>query len=159
MNDTEIRERLRDARPVPVGAPDLAPVERRARVLRWRRAGAVIVSATLAAAAIAIPLSGLHHLGEASPSQPAAGPPAISFAGLDGWKSTTETSAVSAPFDEQQIEAITSNEPLSPPAESFSYPTVLTSDQIQNLSADGVAIEARQAVFTRNTVPTRDYPP
>jgi hypothetical protein len=59
MNDTEIRDRLRDVTRAPRGVPDLRPVQRRALVLRWRRAGAVFVSAALAIAAIAIPLSGL----------------------------------------------------------------------------------------------------
>jgi hypothetical protein len=91
MNDTELRERLRDVTREPTGAPDLRPVERRARILRWRRAAAVVATAVVAIAAIALPLSGLQHLGQApapapSPAaEPAFGDGTIGFGPADGW--------------------------------------------------------------------------
>ena len=160
MNDTEIRDRLRDLTRAPRGIPDLPPVERRARVLRWRRAGAVAVSAALAIAAIAIPLSGLRHLGEASPSRPAAGPPAISFGALDGWTTSTATAPAFAPFGQPAIAATIANVALPAADPESVYPPRLTNNQIDALPADGVAIQAQQTFFTRNPMPPdSDYPP
>jgi len=153
MNDTEIRDRLRDATPVPVGTPDLGRVERRARVLRWRRAGAVVVSGALTIAAIAIPLSGLQHLGEVPPSAPAAGPPAISFAPLDGWTTSTSTAPAFSPFGEPATVAMISNLSLPAPDPASAYPPGLTNDQLKDLGAGDVAIEVQQLLFTRNAIP------
>jgi hypothetical protein len=91
MNDTELKDRLSAATEPGVGATDLARVERRARTLRLRRGLATAIAATLGIAAIALPLSGLRHLGErpAPAPSPAAetafGDGTLSFATAEGW--------------------------------------------------------------------------
>src|SRR5262245_51948676 len=92
MHATALRERIGAATEPGSGATDLARVERRARTLRLRRGLATALAAILGIAAIALPLSGLRHLGE-SPSpvpspaaEPAFGDGRIGFAGRDGWQ-------------------------------------------------------------------------
>ncbi len=63
MRDDELlKERLRRAADVPAPPWRLPAVAGRARVLRWRRAGAVAAVAAMVAAAIAVPLSRLSWL-------------------------------------------------------------------------------------------------
>jgi hypothetical protein len=64
MNDTELKDRLSSATEPGVGATDLALVQRRARTLWLRRGLATAIAGILGIAAIALPLSGLRHLGE-----------------------------------------------------------------------------------------------
>jgi hypothetical protein len=91
MNDTELKERIGAAAEQGIGPTDLARIERRARTLRLRRGLATAIAAILGIAAIALPLSGLRHLGE-SPSpvpspaaEPAFGDGTIGFAAAEGW--------------------------------------------------------------------------
>jgi hypothetical protein len=159
MNDMELRGRLRTLTEPATGTTDLKRVERRARTLRLRRGAATAIAASLAVAAIAVPLSGLSHLGEepaASPVPPPA--PAIQFAPIDGWTSTLGSSPAFTPYSEPAIAATTSNVTLPPADPASFYPPGLTSNQIDALPADGIAIEAEQLLFTRNDIPTADYP-
>ena len=142
MNDTEIRERLRDVTRAPANAPDLRLVERRARVLRWRRAGAVVVSAAIAIAAIAIPLSGLQRLGEGvtSPSpaaEPATGDGRIGFRDAAGWNSLrandTSVCVATAPFTDADVQTYAD----SVPEELGCY-----GDTLRSLPADGALVMA-----------------
>src|SRR5262245_23918178 len=109
MNDTELKDRLSAATEPAVAATDLARLQRPARTIRLRRGLAPAIAATLGIAAIALPLSGLRHLGQASPSQPAAGPRAISFAPLEGWTASTATSPAFAPFGQPASAATITN--------------------------------------------------
>jgi hypothetical protein len=159
MNDTELRGRLRTLTAPATGTTDLKRVERRARTLRLRRGVATAIAASLGVAAIAVPLSGLRHLGEepaSSPTPPAA--PAIRFAPLEGWTSTMGSSPAFTPYSEPAIAAMTSNVTLAPADPGSVYPPGLTNNQIDALPADGIAIEAKQMLFTRNDIPTADYP-
>ena len=91
MNDTELKDRLRAATEPAVGPSHLSRVERRARTLRLRRGVTTAIAAILGIAAIALPLSGLRHLGERpstvpSPAAvPAPGDGRIGFEPADGW--------------------------------------------------------------------------
>jgi len=159
MNDTELKDRLSAAAEPGIAATDLDRVERRARTIRFRRGLATAIAAILGIAAIALPLSGLRHLGQASPSQPAAGPPAISFAPLDGWTTSTTTAPTFTPFGQPATGAIIANVTLPPADPQYSYPPGLTNEQLQALGPDAVAIQAEQTFFTRNPMPTdSDYP-
>src|SRR5262249_40241117 len=91
MNDTELKDRLSAAAEPGTRATDLDRVERRARTIRFRRGLATAIAAILGIAAIALPLSGLRHLGE-SPSpvpspaaEPAFGDGTLGFAAAEGW--------------------------------------------------------------------------
>jgi hypothetical protein len=114
MNDTELKDRLSAATEPGVGATDLARVERRARTLRLRRGLATAIAATLGIAAIALPLSGLRHLGE-SPSpvpspagEPAFGDGTLGFGEADGWDrlriNDLSMSVANVPFTADDVE-------------------------------------------------------
>jgi hypothetical protein len=161
MNDTEIRERLRDVTGPPAGEPDLRRIERRAHVLRWRRAGAVVVSAALAIAAIAIPLSGLRHIGEgpavtASPvAEPATGDGRIGFREAAGWSdlraSTTSVCTTSGQIaDADRGYAI----------DAAQAGSIVCIDSAATLPPDGVAFAAWvQSGPYSWSAPTADVPP
>jgi hypothetical protein len=91
MNDIELRERLRGAVDTDPPAPRLETVVRRGRRLSIRRTIGGLVAMALAITAVAVPLSGLRHLGEgpgSTPtpaSQPAFGDGRIGMATRDGW--------------------------------------------------------------------------
>jgi hypothetical protein len=91
MNDTELRERLRGAVAGEAPTPRLEAVVRRGRWLSVRRTIGGLIAVAVAITAVAVPLSGLRHLGEAptwSPapaSQPAFGDGRIGMASRDGW--------------------------------------------------------------------------
>jgi hypothetical protein len=91
MNDTELKQRLRRVVADDPPVPRLETVIQRGRRLAVRRAIGGLVATALAITAVAVPLSGLRHLGEApgsSPtpaSEPTFGDGRIGMAARDGW--------------------------------------------------------------------------
>jgi hypothetical protein len=157
LNEAELRERLRRATDPATGGLELRPVTRRARVLRLRRVAAVVVTAALAIAAIAVPLKGLQHLGEspASSPQPATEPQAsLGFEPLDGWITSTYLTPSFSRFGEPASAAAISNVKLEARDPESVYPPGLTNNQLDALPAHGIAVEAEQILFTRNALPT-----
>jgi hypothetical protein len=152
MNDTELRDRLRTLTGSSIGTTDLKRVERRARTLRLRRGVATAIAAGLGLAAIAVPLSGLDRLGEGVPlASPSTTEPPIRFDPLDGWNTAVMSSPMFDPYTSATA-AVISNVPLTPDPDSI-YPPGLSNRQLDQLPADGIAIDAEQVLFTRNPIP------
>ncbi len=70
-DDTALKERLHNATHAPERAPGVAPIVRRARMLRSRRVAAAVAVTCLLAVAVATPMRALRHIGQAT--TPAAG--------------------------------------------------------------------------------------
>jgi hypothetical protein len=146
-DDTRLKERLRRASDVPAPAPLLEPVTRRARTLRARRGAAAALAVTLIVAALTIPFAGLRHLGEGPlPADTPTGPPAITFKTAHGWHVVMPSGAYPA-----LPGAMATNVAMPPSDGSFG---LLTNDQLNTLSADGVVVIASQWLETRNPLPS-----
>jgi hypothetical protein len=152
MNDTELRGRLRTLTGSGTGTTDLKRVERRARTLRLQRGVATAIAASLGLAAIAVPLAGLDRLGQGVPvASPSTTEPPIRFDPLDGWNTAVMSSPMFDPYTSATA-AVISNVPLTPDPDSI-YPPGLSNRQLDQLPADGIAIDAEQVLFTRNPIP------
>jgi hypothetical protein len=155
--DTLLRDRIREASVAPPPPRDLPRVARRARMLRARRAAAVLIVGCVAAAGVALPLAQLSELG--SP-QPAAGAPVLTFEPAEGWHVRTTDAEVA---DRDGVQAWASNVPFAPDEEPIGpagfYPDGWPDKTIAGLPPDGVVLVATSPLNTRNVIPaSNDFP-
>ena len=161
---TLLKERLQQAGEVTAPARRLDDVVRRARVLRWRRAGATALVACIVAAAFVASLSALQGL-DANDRHDTAGERvgAIGFEPATGWSMAASTPAspdwpptvwvTNVPFAQADLEGTRTKDGV---VRMDAGPEVT----LRQLSADGIVIEADIVYVSRNPLPRSDtFPP
>ncbi|HYY07343.1 MAG TPA: hypothetical protein VFA25_01935 [Actinomycetota bacterium] len=164
-DDVSLKGRLQLATEVVGPAPHLLDVVRRARVLRWRRAGAATVVGAIVAAAIVLPLSRLAWLGGERPTVrsdvTAVGP--IGFEPADGWNMAASDPPSSewpptvwvtnGPFAEGDVRSAHERDGVV----RFDIGPDATS---RSLASNGILITAQVVYVSRNALPPSDaFPP
>jgi hypothetical protein len=161
---TFLKERLQQAAELTAPARRLDDVVRRARVLRWRRAGATALVASIVTAAFVASLSALGGLGAKDPRDTADGHVgAIGFEPANGWNMAASDPISSAwpptvwvsnvPFAERDIRG------------GHEKDGVLRLDvgpeaTIEELPARGIVITANILYASRNKLPPNEtFPP
>lgn len=142
-DDTALKERLRRASDGLTPEAGLGPVARRAGRLRARKALALTLAVCAIVAAIAIPLSGLRHLGAGR--RPAEGGKSIiTFEPSAGWNVADASSSAASP------DTWTTN--VAPPPDDGTTGGIPNS-LLEGLPAHGIAINAGQWLATENPLP------
>ena len=160
---TLLKERLQQAAEVTAPARRLDDVVRRARVLRWRRAGATALVACVVTAAFVASLSALQGLDANDHHTAGGGVGAIGFEPATGWNMAANAPAspdwpptvwvTNVPFAQADLEGTRTKDGV---VRMDAGPEVT----YRQLPADGIVIAADIIYVSRNPLPPSDtFPP